>query len=107
MKVNGTDRLQQELERRKYFFKAILNANGVAFFSGKTEHRTVKLAGLSYEDDYEGNALAAIITDGRFEIRDHRDFPPSRVKRIIKTMLKREDLQKLKDFSFQYRGKKL
>ena len=38
------------------------------FFPGATEHRTVKAAGLSYEDDYKGNAMAAIISGGRIEI---------------------------------------
>ena len=107
MNVTGADIVRQELEQPGYFFKAILNDSGAAFFPGKTEHRTVKVAGLSYEDDYKGNALAAVITDGRVEIRNHRDFSAERVKIIVIALLAHPELQCLNGFPVQYRGQKL
>ncbi len=99
--------VNEELAQPGYFFKVVLNASGAAFFPGKTEHRTVKPTGLSYEDDYKGNALAAIITEGRIEIRNHRDFSVERVTRIIQALLSDPELHCLQGFSVQYRGEKL
>lgn len=107
MKVISADFLQEELERPGYFLKAILNEHGVAFFSRKTEHRTVKFDGMSYEDDYKGNALAAIITDGRIEMRNHRDYSSGRVGLIMSSLRERPELQCIRNFSVQYRGEML
>jgi len=107
MRVIGTDLLKEVLQQPGYFCKAIFNDAGVAFFSGKTQHNSVKIDGLSYEDDYKGNALAAIITDGRIEIRNHRDFSAGRVTMIIKSMLEDPELECLKGFSVEYRGETL
>ena len=107
MKIISADLLQEELERPGYFLKAILNEHGIAFFSRKTEHRTVKFDGMSYEDDYKGDALAAIITDGRIEIRNHRDYSGGRVGTIVSSLRERPELECIRDFSVQYRGEKL
>jgi len=107
MNVIGTELVHEELQQPGYFFKAVLNDFGAAFFPGKAEHRTVKLAGLSYEDDYKGNALAVIVTNGRIEIRNHRDFSAGRVTTIMQALLEHPDLRCLQGFSVQYRGEKL
>lgn len=107
MNIIGTELVHDELRQPGYFFKAVLNGSGVAFFPGKSEHRTVKIAGLSYEDDYKGNALAAIITNGRIEIRYHRDFSIGRVTTIMQALLEHPDLTCLKAFSVQYRGDRI
>ena len=82
-----------------------MNDHAVMFFDGKIEHRTVKPDGLSYEDDYKGNALAAIITNGRIEIRNHRDFSVARVQVIMKSLFECAEMECLRKFSVQYHGK--
>jgi len=73
MNIIGADFIQQELKKPGYLFKMIFNDSGAAFFSASIQHRTVKLFGLSYEDSPKGNALAAIVTDGRIEIGGERE----------------------------------
>lgn len=68
------------LRDRPATLKFLLNANGIAIFSATLQHREVKLPGLSYEDDYRGNALAGIITPDHVEIRFHREFSDERVR---------------------------
>lgn len=104
MQISGIEIVQEQIQQGSFFFKAILNDSGACFFSGKTQHSTVKVDGLSYEDDYKGNALAAIIKDNLIEIRNHRDFEVPHVESIIKALLQDPRLECLKDFSVTYRG---
>ena len=104
MQITGIEIVQEQIQQDGYFFKAILNDSGACFFSGKTQHSTVKVNGLSYEDDYKGNALAAIIKNNLIEIRNHRDFGVPHVESIIKALLQDPQLECLKDFSVTYRG---
>ena len=85
----------------------IFNDSGAAFFSASIQHRTVKLFGLSYDDSPKGNALAAIVTDGRIEIRKHPSISEGRVKAIIQALLNCSDLSALRGFSVTYQGKKM
>jgi hypothetical protein len=107
MNISGIELIRAEVGKSGYFFKAIINDSGVAFFPGSNQHSSVKLDGLSYEDDYRGNALAAIITNRRIEIRNHRDFGVPHVQSIIKKLLENADLEVLKEFEVSYRGNKL
>jgi hypothetical protein len=107
MNIVGSELVRDELRQPGYFFKAVVNDSSAAFFSGKTEHRTVKMSGLSYEDNYEGNALAAIITEGRIEIRNHAAFSPARVGMIVGELLKCPELHCLNDFDVTYQGRKI
>jgi len=38
-----------------------MNEESAAFFPVSQQHRDVKICGLSYEDDYRGNAFAGLI----------------------------------------------
>lgn len=107
MNVIGTEVVREQLRQPGYFVKAIVNDSGVAFFPGRTEHRTVKVAGLSYEDNYAGNALAVIITEGRIEIRNHTAFSLARVGMIVRELLEQPELQNLKGFDITYQGNKI
>ena len=107
MNVVGTDLVQKEVQQTGYFFKAILNDSGAVFFPGTSEHRTVKRAGLSYEHDYKGNAMAVVVTRGRIEIRNHRDFSVARVATIVNDLLKHPELQCLRGFPVEYGSNKL
>lgn len=62
--------------------KFLLNDSGIAFFSAATQHRDFKLNGLSYEDDYLGNAVAGIATRERVEIRFHKAFSDERIRNL-------------------------
>ena len=62
--------------------KFLLNDSAIAFFSASQQHRDMKVEGLSYEDDYRGNALAGVITPERVEIRFHQAFSDERVRNI-------------------------
>jgi hypothetical protein len=54
--------------------KLVFNSRGAIFFPVDQQHRDQKAPGISYEDDHAGNALAAILSPGRIEIRRHSDF---------------------------------
>lgn len=62
--------------------KFIMNDDAIAFFPASQQHRDVKLGGLSYEDDYQGNALAGLITGGKPEIRFHRAYSDDRIRTL-------------------------
>lgn len=104
MLITGIDVVRAQIQQPGYFFKAIINDSGVVFFSGKTQHSSVKINGLSYEDDYKGNALAAVISNNRIEIRNHRDFDLPHVESIIKALFQDQEIECLNGFSVTYRG---
>ncbi len=87
--------------------KFILNDSAIVFFSTSQQHNSVKQHGLSYEDDYRGNALAGIFTGNRIEIRFHRDFTDERVRSIWSQVCADPELTFLKDWEVYYQGRKL
>ena len=85
--------------------KALLNEAGIVIFQASTQHATVKVQGISYEDDYLGNALAAMFDANKFEIRWHRDFSADRVKQLVVELCKLPELASLEGLSVTYQGK--
>jgi hypothetical protein len=65
----------------------------VAFFPRPAEHPDTKVQGLDYEDDSNGNALAAMMSPGRIEFRYHHAFSDERVKKIALAILNHPELQ--------------
>ncbi len=65
------------------------------------------MEGLSYEDDYRGNALAGIITPDRVEIRFHRDFSDEHVKRIWSRVAERPDVARTGPGKLYYQGREI
>ena len=108
MKIFGADtlafRIEQEPARQ---FKAVLNEEGIIIFSAMTQHSTMKQSGISYEDDYRGNALAAVLDGTKCEIRWHRDFSAERVKAIWSALTQNPDLSPLISLRVSYRGEVL
>lgn len=102
MNTCGTETLLSELAKPGYFFKAVMNDAGVVFFPGSAQHNTVKVAGLSYEDNYKGNALAVVITARRIEIRRHEGFSTARVAQIVRRLLSQPGTEILQDFRVTY-----
>ena len=69
------------------------------------EHRNQKLPGISYEDDYRGNALAAIISPKSIEVRYHRSFSDDLVKTIVTALLREPKPRQLSDRTVSYQGR--
>ena len=87
--------------------KFILNELAILFFSTAHQHNSVKAQGLSYEDDYRGNALAGTVANGRIEIRFHRDFSEAHLRTIWSRAWAQSELAFLKDWPVFYQGRKL
>lgn len=62
--------------------KFLMNEDAIAFFPASQQHRDVKPAGLSYEDGYQDNAVAGLITGGKPEIRFHRAYSDDRIRAL-------------------------
>jgi len=99
---NLTERLKAEPLRQ---LKALLNETGIVVFPASIQHAAIKLHGISYEDDYKGNALAVIFDGQKLEIRWHRDFTEARVKLLVNDLRKLPELRALKELSVSYQGK--
>jgi hypothetical protein len=76
MRIVGAELLKE----RKGSLKFIMNDSGIVLFPATQQHRDVKLSGLSYEDDYRGNAVAGLISENRVEIRFHSAFSDERIR---------------------------
>jgi hypothetical protein len=70
------------LDRASGSVKFILNDVGILFFPAAQQHRDAKMPGLSYEDDYRGNAVAGLITQAHVEIRFHTAFSDERIRAL-------------------------
>ncbi len=104
MVFQGTE-LLSGLEKRT--LKLVFNENGAIVFPASAQHRHQKLSGISYEDDYAGNALAAMITPDRVEIRFHQDYSDERVQTLVATMLRHDELAPLRTRRVLYQGRAL
>lgn len=67
--------------------KMVFNANGAIFLPTAHQHRDHKAEGISYEDDYKGNALAAMLAPGRIEVRYHSGYSDAEVTRILRNLV--------------------
>lgn len=104
MVVYGFDIVQVQLSNESYFFKLLANESAVAIFSGEIQHRDFKSHGLSYEDDYRGNALAATVTPRRIDFRRHLTFSADRVRQVVATMLELPEFGFASNFQITYHG---
>jgi hypothetical protein len=97
--------LEQVFQEDHYQFKAVFNERGVIFFPVSRQHKEQKAEGISYDDGPAGNALAAVITPGKVEIRYHTRFAAEKVRRIIEEILRDERLGRLRGSVVTYQGK--
>ncbi len=97
--------LQEVLANAHYQFKAVFNARGIIFSPMTRQHREAKAEGISYDDGATGNALAAVISPGHIDIRNHPQFAAERVKRILEEILQDGRLEPLRGFTVTYQGK--
>ena len=87
--------------------KFVLNDEAIAFFPVSEQHRDVKLGGLSYEDDYRGNAAAGLIVSGRAEIRHHAAFSDERIRTIWRELRACPECKTLPLENLSYQGRDL
>ena len=107
MRVDGVSEIASELENVGYFVKAIVNREGAVLFSSLIQHRDMKRNGLSYEDDYEGNALAAVIKPSKIEVRFHSAFQDDAVRDIFTELLASAEMKWASGFTVEYQGRVL
>ena len=107
MRIIGLSSIKLELEQSGYFVKCIVNQDAVVFFSSRTQHRDMKREGLSYEDDYQGNAMAAVIKPNKIEVRFHSLFNDAQVKKIFQEILAIHEMSWAKNFVVVYQGRTL
>lgn len=105
MKVLSWEQMEPLLANTHFECKLVFNAEAACFFSGRLQHRDPKLAGLSYEDDYRGNALAAMVKRTRIEVRYHERFDDDRVGAILRELLAEPQLAPLADATVTYQGR--
>ncbi len=105
--ILNVDFLIESSGRSFFTVKMVCNEHGAIFFDAGKQHRDAKTAGISYEDDYEGNALAAIVTDGLIEIRYHKQFADNQVSIIVARLVKDPRLRFMKHWRVTYQGRRL
>lgn len=107
MKVSGLPSIYPNISEEGYFVKCVMNSTAAVFFPGTIQHRDVKQEGVSYEDDYRGNAMAATIAPGMIDVRFHRDYPDELVKLIFGKLLVLPEMAWAEGFTIRYQGRVL
>ncbi len=107
MLLVGVESLARLVAQGGFSAKMVFNAKGAIFFPVTQEHRSRKAEGISYEDNYKGNALAAMLAPGKIEVRYHKAFTDQTVARIIRSLLAHPDLAFMKTWKVTYQGRVL
>lgn len=87
--------------------KFVMNDKAVVFFPSANQHREVKVHGLSYEHEHQGNAVAGIVSPERVEIRFHSRFSDDRISQILRVIRSAPELNGIPLGTFHYQGRKL
>ena len=107
MNALGLESITPYTTSNGYFVKSIVNSSTAVFFPGSIQHRDMKREGVSYEDDYRGNAMAATITPGKIDIRFHQNYSGEAVRSIFQKLLQIPDLKWASGFTVSYQGRTL
>ena len=107
MNLRGTEYFKELSQQPYYSAKMVFNAYGAILFPAKAEHRDQKAAGISYEDDYKGNALAAVLSPGKIEVRFHKRYPDDRVAAILRDLSSQPELVWIRSCAIRYQGRTL
>ena len=105
MKVHNVELIRQLVEQGEFSAKMVFNAKGALFFPVTNEHRDMKVEGISYEDDYKGDAMAAMLAPGKIEIRFHEQYSDTRVGDIVSSLLSDPSLLFMKEWRVTYQGR--
>ena len=95
------------LETTEGTLKFILNNEAIVFFPASQQHRDIKTHGLSYEDDYRGNAVAGLVTGQRVEIRFHQAFSDERIRALWERVLAIPEISGAKLGRVYYQGREI
>ena len=87
--------------------KFILNDGGILFFPASQQHRDTKFEGLSYEDNYRGNAVAGLICEQRVEIRFHSGFSDERIRNLWSRVLTIPEVARARLGPLYYQGREI
>jgi hypothetical protein len=104
MLIVGADYIERVARDEPVRLKMVFNHAGAIIFPETQEHRDQKAAGISYEDNYAGNALAAMLARGRIEVRFHERFSPEQVSAILSQLLSQPVLRPSLLWERTYRG---
>ena len=107
MIVIGVGHIMPLLVQQHFSAKMVFNGHGAIVFSVHQEHRTQTAEKISYEDNYKGNALAAMLAPNKIEIRYHNAFTDARVAIIIAQLKQHPDLYFMVDWNATYQGRQL
>ncbi len=105
MFIRGVEHIEPLLSKVHFSAKMVLNNHGVIIFPVTQEHRNQKSDQISYEDDYKGNALAAMLAPNSIEIRFHQDFSDQDVSKLVSSLKQHPNLNFLKDWKATYQGR--
>lgn len=105
MQTVGLDLLEATLRGTTHSAKMVFNEHGAIVFSAGSQHRDMKLDGVSYEDDYNGNALAAMIMPCKIEVRYHARFKAPQVAALLNRFLGGAGLLPFPGLTLTYQGK--
>jgi hypothetical protein len=103
--IVGAEHLGELFSGRVYDAKMVFNERGAIVFPATRQHCEMKAEGISYEDNYTGNALAAMLRRTAIEIRFHRAFDDRTVGRILNAMLVEPALACFATAQITYQGR--
>ena len=107
MIISGSSLIEELLGQTYFEAKCVFNEEAVVFFPVSKQHRDIKLYGLNYDDDYRGNALAAMIKPGVVEIRYHKAFSDAQVRLIWNRIMIDPAGEFLLGWKVTYQGREL
>jgi hypothetical protein len=107
MLLVGLEHLFALVEGTAFEGKVVINERGAVFGPVFTQHRDLKAQGISYADDYKGNALAAMLAPGKIEVRFHKDLTDEEVARLIRALSSEPRLSFLRQWRATYQGRRL
>ena len=105
MVLSGVEFMLSLVEEDHFSAKMVLNESGAIFFGVNQQHCDQKAEGIPYEDNYKGNALAAMLAPGKVEIRYHKYFSDNRVASIVASLMEQPRLSFMKGWQVTYQGR--
>ncbi len=107
MIVIGAEIIQKLIAGTIHEAKMVFNDRGAIVFPASTQHRDMKAEGISYEDDYMGDALAAMLRHDSIEIRFHQHFTDVAVARMVGALLQMPEFAPMAQAHVTYQGRSI
>ena len=107
MVLLGVEFMLSLVEEDHFSAKMVFNDNGAIFFRVNLQNCYQIAEGISYEENYKGNALAAMLAPGEVEIRYHQQFSDNHVASIVASLMEQPRLSFMKGWQVTYQGRAL